>query len=533
MKTQKNLFSTSVIASFVYTVWAIIFIYRSSFIAIDGERYFSLMDDAMISMRYAWNLAHGYGLVWNPGEFVEGYSNPLMTILMALICFFFHKKMAVLVVQVLGIPIVLACAFVARRLAYHLYSTHKTRDLIADLTFVGVLLYYPLSFWSLMGMETGLLTFLLLMGISCGIRWTNDHDDYLLYISSAFMGFAFLTRNEALLLSILLFGFLFFENSFSEKTLHRLPKIIKAGLIFSIFVLLQIAFRWFYYGELVPNTYTLKVSQIPLTVRINDGLIYSLGFIVSFALPWILSSTGFLLARNRKTALLLSFPLLFTVYQLWTGGDVFTRWRFFVPVVPFLFISSFAGIDRITDFLSHFLKDFGQRKNIIIIILLALCILISNFNFFQEAFFITPLPETSNNEHTVSVAIAIKALTKPEASIGVFTAGTLPFYSDRHAIDFLGKADPYIASLYPHLPQKVNWFQPATMPGHNKYDLNYSIKKLQPTYIQRFYWGEQNIRGWALEHYTKIEYYDKKGSVTLILLKDSPLVYWEKGIPVP
>jgi len=63
-----------------FIIWAAIFIYRSSFIAIDGQRYFSLFDDAMISMRYAWNLSHGIGLVWNPGEWVEGYTNLLMVL---------------------------------------------------------------------------------------------------------------------------------------------------------------------------------------------------------------------------------------------------------------------------------------------------------------------------------------------------------------------------------------------------------------------------------------------------------------------
>ena len=54
--------------------WAIKFIYSSSFIAIDHHRYYCLADDAMISMRYAWNLSHGIGLVWNPGFYVEGFS---------------------------------------------------------------------------------------------------------------------------------------------------------------------------------------------------------------------------------------------------------------------------------------------------------------------------------------------------------------------------------------------------------------------------------------------------------------------------
>ncbi len=33
------------------------------------------VDDAFIVFRYAWNLAHGHGPVFNPGEYVEGYSS--------------------------------------------------------------------------------------------------------------------------------------------------------------------------------------------------------------------------------------------------------------------------------------------------------------------------------------------------------------------------------------------------------------------------------------------------------------------------
>ena len=45
------------------------FIARSAF-EVDGRIYFSLFDDAMISMRYGRNLAEGHGLVWNPGPAV-------------------------------------------------------------------------------------------------------------------------------------------------------------------------------------------------------------------------------------------------------------------------------------------------------------------------------------------------------------------------------------------------------------------------------------------------------------------------------
>ena len=42
-----------------------------------------LIDDAFISFRYARNLNDGLGLVFNPGEWVEGYTNFLWVILMA------------------------------------------------------------------------------------------------------------------------------------------------------------------------------------------------------------------------------------------------------------------------------------------------------------------------------------------------------------------------------------------------------------------------------------------------------------------
>ena len=48
------------LASLIY----LYFILRCS-VAIEGERYFTLFDDAMISMPFAKNAAAGFGLLWN------------------------------------------------------------------------------------------------------------------------------------------------------------------------------------------------------------------------------------------------------------------------------------------------------------------------------------------------------------------------------------------------------------------------------------------------------------------------------------
>ena len=71
----------ALLVGFLYYAWR--YILATSFV-IDGTRYYVLFDDAMISMRYAYNLAHGNGLVWNVGERVQGFTNPLWVLYMAL-----------------------------------------------------------------------------------------------------------------------------------------------------------------------------------------------------------------------------------------------------------------------------------------------------------------------------------------------------------------------------------------------------------------------------------------------------------------
>ena len=43
-----------------------------------------ICDDAFVSLRYADHLVSGHGLVYNPGEYVEGYTNLLWTLLVSL-----------------------------------------------------------------------------------------------------------------------------------------------------------------------------------------------------------------------------------------------------------------------------------------------------------------------------------------------------------------------------------------------------------------------------------------------------------------
>ena len=172
---RRSSFAVAVLA-LGFLLWCAVFIYRSSFVCIDGRRYFCLFDDAMISMRYAWNLVHGHGLVWNAGEYVQGYTNLLMTLLMAGAIAVSGKLLGPLVVQVLGAGMLLGIAFLNMKIGDLVVRTSQDSDrhFVRVLTFLCGCCYYPLCYWTLLGMETGLLALLLQLGVLNAIRYAQS-----------------------------------------------------------------------------------------------------------------------------------------------------------------------------------------------------------------------------------------------------------------------------------------------------------------------------------------------------------------------
>jgi len=131
----------------------------------------------------------------------------------------------------------------------------------------------------------------------------------------------------------------------------------------------------------------------------------------------------------------------------------------------------------------------------------------------------------------INTSLYLSDVLKPTASVGVFYAGAIPFYTGLNAVDFLGKSDPYIASLPPDISGTFAWGGLTSAPGHNKYDLKYSILEKHPTYIAGLMWGKQDITQEGLTHYVRIPvdfftWSDDRQSV--LLLKDSNDVEWDE-----
>ena len=520
-----------------FVAWASLFIYKSSFVGIDGKRYFCLFDDAMISMRYAWNLSHGSGLVWNPGEYVEGYTNPLMTLLMSLPALVFDKVAAVLAVQILGVVFMLLNAYLVLSIAEHLVSgQERYRRLFLALAFLCTLSYYPLVYWSLMGMEIGLLAVLLSLGILSALRYARDHRPAQGVLLSVSLGLAFLTRPDTLVLAVPIFVYAFLAARKSEHNPSWSFLLAMFGL-YAAFVVGQELFRWGYYGEWLPNTYTLKVSGIPLSSRTENGIKFVAPFLKEVWILLIVVGAGLVFAFRRDKLFLASIFVVLVCYQVWVGGDMSSYWRFLAPAMPIMMVLGAHEILTALRYVSerarvrrHFLRNPNfLRRHVLgfLACMLVLGMLWSvNSRFLPEIALLREFNAVGANEERVNVALTIERFTTTDATVGVFDAGAIPYYTGRPAIDFLGKADPRVARLAPDpsgLPRMRYFDGRIYNPGHNKYDLEYSIKESRPDFARGFVWGGQNVLDWARSEYAMVVY---KGT-RVNFLKDSGEVRWD------
>ncbi len=314
----------------LFCVYGLIFIYTTSFV-VGGERYFSLFDDAMISMRYAKNFAGGYGLVWNPGAApVEGYTNPLWVGFMA----FWHlfpipaSKMS-LAIQLSALALLVANLFFVRRIALLISGGSDTVALIAV---VLTALYLPLNNWSLQGMEVAALAPLASWAVWLALRtlqtWRFSQAVYFL------LGIGTLIRMDAAV--ILLVVTLFLAVADKENRANHL--LCGFGALF-LFVGAQTLLRLVYYGDWLPNTYHLKLEGFPLLGRLARGL-YVLGwFVASMSLVVFLGAFYVVVARRDKYVLLLASVFLSQVaYSVYVGGDAWEWWggsnRYISIVMP-------------------------------------------------------------------------------------------------------------------------------------------------------------------------------------------------------
>lgn len=289
-------------------------------------------DDAFISFRYADHLARGHGLVWNPGERVEGITNLLWTLL-------FVPALAagidpVVLSEWLGIVCYLVVLAAVWLLEVRTESPQQLRIPVACWVLCAL---EDLHVWATGGLETMFVT-ALVTAVAALLYWGGDSRRRQL-LAGVVAGLAFLARPDA----ILIVGALG-----AVAALRRWPDrqaLLSTLLRFSGPLVLIVAattvFRITYFGDYVPNTFYAKSAgtawwtQGLRFLAVFFGRNYALGALLLCALCWAALSRR---AERPRPEIWLRLALwsstaLFVVYVVRSGGD-YMQTRRLVPVVP-------------------------------------------------------------------------------------------------------------------------------------------------------------------------------------------------------
>jgi hypothetical protein len=324
-----------------------IFIARSAFV-VDGGVGFTLFDDGMISMRYARNLAEGHGLVWNAGqEAVEGFTNPLWTLWMAAVHLTGVSDLhAPLLVMLTGAALLLAGAVLSARLADQVFQAPD----VGAVAFLFVGFNYALVFWTLRGMEAGLLALLVTVALRLTLALERRADAATLLGLCGTLILAELTRRDAAVIHVVIMAYA----GWRLDGRHR--RVTLAALAIALVIALgsQTLLSAWYYGDPLPNTATLKLGGVSLIERLRRGIPALTVSAVRSLVPLVLAAALMVPRALRDHALRGPIALLAgsvaaqCTYSAYVGGDAWEYMgypnRYISVVVPPLSILAAAGV---------------------------------------------------------------------------------------------------------------------------------------------------------------------------------------------
>lgn len=411
------------------------------------HEYPLLVDDSFISFRYAKNLVDGHGLVWNPGERVEGYSNFLWVMLYAL-----GFKLGIqpeVFTYLISIPIYLASLVFSYLLALRVL---KSRDQ-ALVVLLLVAFNHSLAGFAGSGMETPLHTLqYVLTGYLCAYSIDHGWSPRRTLALSIILNLSLLTRPDGAILIVCA--------TWTWLRTHRKkirPVSIAVFLVpFLLIVLPWLIWKQSYYGTILPNSFNAKVRSFS---GLGFGVYYLYLFVLYYTLlPYLMVvvwRAKTLVADNASLRYLSLIVLAWSFYTLVVGGD-FMEFRFLAPVISFLMILIIAALNT-------FIRD----RRVFAAVVLALCIgTVNNFTFMSSMFYSYRVERVeklrnhvyAKDENWEMIGKKLKDLFGgTDVCLGLGAAGAIPYYSGLKSIDFMGLTDKTV----PRIGEPF-----SSMPGH-------------------------------------------------------------------
>lgn len=461
-------------------------------------RFNFVTDDAFISFVYAKNLVEHGALVFNLDERVEGYTNFLWTLILAL-----GMRLGVapeLSARALGTLCAAVTLGVAARLLGRLRGEGERPPLQPwDALPALILCLVPgYACWASGGLETQLFTMLVTLGGGAyleglGREAPAAEEARALRRAALCFGLAALTRPE---------GYLFFALTGLHFLLRRLVRPAAAdgaqGLgrlrrlvpgrgelvalaVFLVLTVPHLLWRRWYYGYWVPNTFYIKASGGSAAFR--QGAYYLFAFsrdLKLFVLP-LLWAAGLLrplptpLHRRYLAAggAVYLVTAVFLLYVLSVGGDFMGLYRFVLPVVPLNAVCGALGLWRLLR---------GQRLAPVAVLGLLAVHGANTYSVDRHAL------SFIGADRGIDTPGFLRHYTADRAAIGkwlgqnvqpddyqvVGGAGAQVYYAGIRALDSFGLSDAYVAH---HVPPV------SVRPGHQKFaPLEYVLSR-NPTIL--------------------------------------------------
>lgn len=412
-------------------------------------------DDAFISFRYAKNFLVGQGLVFNPGEYVEGYTNFLWVMVCSVLIRFAGAANILVAAKILAIALSVGTIVITFLSAQLLYR-YRLPVLIAVLLLASNMGYAANS---VSGLETSLFTFWITLAFFSRLIQSCQIGDRMFVLS---MVGASLTRPEGFFLFIILTG-IHLGNRIA------LQRIVRCCFYFSLGTIPYLLWKVAYYGSLLPNTYYAKPGTI------QGGLYYSYRFLTEggytkyWGLPLIILLGG-LVERRTYRYWYIGFLGGGILMVICSGGDWMLGWRFCMPFLPILFLIMGQAYDNVLQRF-RFGVTFPVRSLLVLIGIAglvschALALSTSNKKIITEC----DLRGKGQMEAHFVIAHLLKNLGTKHDSVALTDIGMIGYYSGLRILDISGLTDPYIG----HSPGKML---------HKQYDTDYILDQSPPIF---------------------------------------------------
>ncbi len=429
-------------------------------------------DDAYIAFRYADNLARGAGPVFNPGERVEGYTDPLWVAALAAARRLGADtpRAAYLGSLALAAVTIALAALWPARLAPTLRGAARPGARSAPWSDpagmaawgAGAALLlgcsHALAFHAVQGLETSLMA----ATVTAALFALDPATGRPGWGSAAFFLLAMLTRPEGLLLFLVVAGTFAVRGAAAGRRPPARALLPCAATLLAYGCFL--AWRLAYYGALVPNTYFAKRAAVAGDLAAG----------ARYVGEWVAGGAGALvLVACLVVALafggraLLTWPfLLLGVHAaavVTTGGDHFPLGRFFVPLAPLA-----AVIVALAAALLPALVRSARAARVAqgaALAAAAAALLLPGLGVAREAADVY----ARFTGKWVRLGKVLRERLPAGTTVALSPVGAIPYYSGLPTIDILGLTDAHVARVAadPAIARK----------GHQKHDGAYVLAR--------------------------------------------------------